>query len=76
MVLCGFWPISLLYTEYGRNAAVSLGAVKHQPVTSRNKMYQQVNVSSPVALLKLRKRNFIPVNLIGGSNSLVKAPSP
>lgn len=39
-------------------------------MTTRNKTHQQVN--GPVALLKLKIRSFIPVNLLRGTNSLVR----
>lgn len=64
-----------LCTEHGRTAAASYGAIKHQPITTGNKINQEVSVSSTVALLKLKKRSFIPVNLLHGTDSMVQVSS-
>lgn len=63
-----------LCTEHGRNIAASQGVIKHCPVTTSNKIHQQVN--GPVALLKLKIRSFIPVNLLRGTNQFLGESCP
>lgn len=59
----------------GGNTATSQGAVKHRPMTTRSKIRLQVNISSPVALLKLKIRSFVPVSLLHRTNWVGGLPS-
>lgn len=64
----------LVHRAWQKSCSI-VGNYKTPAYETGSKIYQQVNVSSPVALLKPKKPSFIPVNQLSGTNSLVQVSS-